>query len=325
MLDTITYSIFWFFILSVALYTLLRSADYFVETAEKFGLKFKIPSFIIGATVVAFGTSLPELAVGVVSVLQNESDIVTGTVVGSNISNILFIIGIAIALSSGLKINFNKQKIEFLILISTTLICSYFLYDKVMSTIEAIICLLLLVGYLIYVIKFSKSSEDEEQYEDEKFNVIKLALFIASIGGIWLGAKFVTDAIVNISSRLNLGSDVISQTVVALGTSLPELAVTVAATRKKKFGIVLGNVIGSNIFNLLAVLSIPAIVGNLSHHFYIVKDNSFNNFSIPIMIFSTILLILLSLLKETPRIAGFAFILLYLFFMIGSFFKISLF
>lgn len=324
MLDTITYSIFWFFILAVALYTLLRSADYFVETAEKFGLKFKIPAFIVGATVVAFGTSLPELAVGVISVLQDESDIVTGTVVGSNISNILFIIGIGIALSSGLKIDFNKQKIEFLILIATTLICSYFLYDKQMTTIEAIICLLMLLAYLIYVIKFSKSEDEEEQHEDEKFDAIKIALFIASIGGIWLGAKFVTDAIVNISSRLNLGSDVISQTVVALGTSLPELAVTISATRKKKFGIVLGNVIGSNIFNLLAVLSIPAIVGNLTHHFYVVKDNSFNTFSIPIMIGATALLVILSLLKQTPRVAGFIFILLYLFFMVGSFLKIEL-
>lgn len=322
--NSIIYTVFWLAVLAVSLFALLKSADYFVETAEKLGLKFNIPSFIVGATVVAFGTSLPELAVGIISVLQNEPDIVTGTVVGSNISNILFIIGVGIAISSGFKINFTQQKVEFLILIATTFICSYFLYDKVFTTTEAIIGLLMLIGYLVYVIKFSKSADDDNNTENTNFTALRYILFLLSIGGIWLGAKFTTDAIVNVSNKLHLGSDVISQTVVALGTSLPELAVTVAAARKMRFGIVLGNVIGSNIFNLLAVLSIPAIIGNLSKHFYLVYDNSFNQFSIPIMLVATILLVLLALLKSTPRFVGYLFILLYVFFMVGSFLKINL-
>lgn len=112
---------------------------------------------------------------------------------------------------------------------------------------------------------------------------------------------------------------------VALGTSLPELAVAVTAARKKQFGIALGNVMGSNIFNLLAVLAIPTIVGGLSHRPYFVDDDGFNQFAIPLMLIATFLLVLVSFFKVTPRSFGALFLLLYVFFLVGSFLKINLF
>lgn len=315
----------WFIILAIALTVLLKSADYFVYVAEKLGTRFKIPAFIIGATVVAFGTSLPELAVGVISVMRDEPDIVTGTVVGSNISNIFFITGIAILISSGFFIRFVAHRIEFLLLIFATILVSYFLWDKELNMIEATICLILLIIYLVYVVRYSSREDAKIAVDDIPLTWKKYALFVLSIFGVWAGAKYTTDAITSISDMLSLGSDVISQTVVALGTSLPELAVTAAAARKKHFNIILGNVMGSNIFNLLAVLAIPAFVGMLNFKPYLVGDPGFNQFSIPIMLIATALLLIASFFKRTPRSLGVLFILMYIFFMVGSFLKVNLF
>lgn len=315
---------FWFAVLAIALTVLLKSADYFIYVAEKLGNQFNVPSFIVGATVVAFGTSLPELAVGVISVLGGEPDIVTGTVVGSNISNILFITGIAILISSGFFIRFKAHRVEFLLLVLATLLATYFLWDKELNMVEAMICLLLLVIYLVYVVGFSSQDDKPDAIDDVPLNWKNYTLFVLSVGGVWAGAKYTTDAITSISDMLNLGSDVISQTVVALGTSLPELAVTAAAARKKHFNIILGNVMGSNIFNLLAVLGIPAFIGILSMKPYYVGDPSFNQFSLPIMLVATLLLVISSFFKQTPRSFGVLFILLYIFFMVGSFLGVNL-
>jgi cation:H+ antiporter len=316
--------LFWFLVLAVALVILLKSAEYFVFIAELLGKKFKVPPFIIGATVVAFGTSLPELAVGISSILQDQPEIITGTVVGSNISNIFFITGIAIIISSGFFIHFKEHRIEFLLLIFSTLLGSYFLMDKAINIFEAIICLVLLAIYLVYVVGFTKNKPEENTPSEVFLNWEKYTLFGLSVFGVWLGAKYTIDAITSISSIMKLGNDVISQTVVALGTSLPELAVTAAAVRSKQFGIVLGNVIGSNIFNLLAVLAIPALVGAFSNHPFLIQDESLNVFGIPMMLLATGLLLLTSLFKKMPRSIGVLFLLLYLFFMVGSFMKINL-
>jgi cation:H+ antiporter len=314
----------WFVVLAVSLTVLLKSAEYFVFIAEQLGKKFNVPSFIIGATLVAFGTSLPELAVGITSVLQDQSEIITGTVVGSNISNIFFITGIAIMISSGFFIRFNDHRIEFLILILSTVMSSYFLLDQTIDLFEAIICLILLIIYLVYVVRYSNRGKEEIHEGAVALNWKKYTLFGLSVFGVWLGAKFTIDAITTISSVLNLGNDVISQTVVALGTSLPELAVTAAAVRTKQFGIVLGNVIGSNIFNLLAVLAIPALVGIASNHPFIFKDDSLNTFGIPLMLLATGFLVAISFFKKLPKSFGVLFILLYIFFMVGSFLKVNL-
>ena len=314
----------WFIVLAIALTVLLKSADYFVKIAELIGKKLNVPSFIVGATVVAFGTSLPELAVGIISVLNDQADIVTGTIIGSNIGNIFFITGIAIVISSGFYIRFVEHRVEFLLLIMATALSSYFLWYKHLNFIEALLCIILLVIYLVYVIRYSGKHEPKEDAIVVNISPKQYILFTLSFVGVWLGANYTTEAITNVSSIWGLSNDVIAQTVVALGTSLPELAVTVAAARNKQFGIILGNVLGSNIFNLLAVLGIPAMVGYIAHKPYIVVDPGFNKFGIPLMIGATILLIIASLFKQTPKAFGILFILLYIFFMIGSFLKIDL-
>lgn len=315
--------LFWFFVLGISLTVLIKSADYFVSYAENLGYKFKIPAFIIGATIVAFGTSLPELAVGIISVLKDQSEIVVGTVVGSNISNVFFITGIAILISTGFSIKFRSHRIEYLLLIFATLLFSYFLWDKEMNIVEGLIGLLMLIIFIVYVVLYS-DAQTEESNNAVTINWRKTLFFIVSIAGIWLGADFTIKAIVAISSQLNLGNDIVAQTVVALGTSLPELAVTGAAARKGHYHLIMGNVIGSNIFNLLIVVSIPVIIGSLTNHPFVFSDDSFNQFSVPIMILSTMLLVIAGFFKKTPKTFGVLFLLLYIFFMVGSFMKIRL-
>lgn len=312
----------WFGILAFSLFVLLKSADYFTDIAELFGVKLKIPSFIIGATVVAFGTSLPELAVGIAAIFNNDGGIITGTVVGSNISNIFLIAGIAILLSAGFTINFKKHVVEFLFLIVSTAAISLILWDLKVTLFEGIILVVMLFSYLAYILLSSKN--EAEETNSEKIGFKTYAIFTLSLLGIALGAKFTTTSIEKISEILGLGSSLIAQTVLALGTSLPELAVTIASTHKKQYGIVLGNIMGSNIFNAFAVIGIPAIVGASTNHPYIINSTSFNEFAIPLMIVATLLIVILSFLKTTPRFFGLLFLLLYLFFLIGSFANVNL-
>jgi cation:H+ antiporter len=251
--------LFWFAIMAFSLFILLKSADYFTGIAEILGKTLKIPAFIIGATVVAFGTSLPELAVSIAAIFNTGGDIVAGTVIGSNISNIFLVAGIAIFMS-GFVVDFKKHTIEFILLIISTFAIAFIMWDKSVSLLEGVFLLVLLFVYLIYIIL---SPREDDETEHSKLKWTTYVLFILSIGGIWLGAKYTTRAIEEISAILGVGNNLIAQTVLALGTSLPELAVTIASAKKKQYEIILGNVIGSNIFNALSVIGIPAVVASL--------------------------------------------------------------
>lgn len=314
----------WFAILAVSLFILLKAADYFVDTAELFGVKMKIPTFIIGATVVAFGTSLPELAVGISSILQGNAEIITGTVIGSNVSNIFLITGVALLMSSAFVVNFKKQAKEFLILLTTAILLSVFLWDYHFSLVEAIICVVMLVVYIVYILLYPHEEEEGEDEKEEEITWKTYMFFVVSGAGIFLGAEGTTKAIQEIALSLNIAKDVISLTLVALGTSLPELVVTIAAARKKQYSMILGNVIGSNIFNTLCVMGIPTLVGVFTANEFVVSDPIYRQFSIPMMIFATLLLLFLGVMKKTPRYFGVIYIACYLVFVLGSFFGLNL-
>ena len=315
--------IIWFLILIVSLIVLLKSADFFIDNAVVIGNKLNIPSFVLGATIIAFGTSLPELAVGISAIFKGEPSIISGTVIGSNISNIFFITGVAIALSSGFKVDFKKIAGPILILLSVTFLTSFFLWDNEYTLTEGIISVVLLLAYIAYIVIFP-SPEDKEEQEDN-FSYKTILILIASGFGIWLGAEYIVVSITHIAKAIGVNEDVISLTLLALGTSLPELAVTISAAKKKKFALVLGNVVGSNIFNSLCVLGIPTVVGYFSNHFYVIEDAVFTTFSIPLMLLATVLLFTLSLLKTTPKFFGYFFLGLYIFFIAGTFLKFSFF
>ena len=316
--------IVWFLALVVSLIVLLKSADLFIDNALVIGNKLSIPHFVLGATVIAFGTSLPELAVGLSAIFKNEPAIISGTVIGSNISNIFLITGLAVAVSSGFKVDFKKNAGPLIIFLFVTFLTSFFLWDNQFTLTEGVISVVLLVAYIAYIVIFPALVEEEEKEEGNTFSYKTILFLILSGLGIGVGAEFVVVVVKEIAATIGIAEDVIALTVVALGTSLPELAVTISAAKKKKYGIVLGNVIGSNIFNLLCVIGIPTVIGYLSGKYYITSDAVFTGFGIPLMLLATVLVFVLSLLKSTPKIFGYLFVALYFYFIVGSFLKLSL-
>jgi len=282
-----------------------------------------IPSFVLGATVIAFGTSLPELAVGVSAIFKDTHAIISGTVIGSNISNIFLITGVALLISPDFTINFRKNAAPLTILLLTTFMASFFLWDNHYSMTEGVVSVSILVAYIAYIVMYPQEEEEEEEH-NENISIKTFLIFAASGLGVYFGAEYVIVAVQKIALLVGIKEDIISLTVVALGTSLPELAVTISAAKKKKFGIVLGNVIGSNVFNLLCVLGIPVVIGNFFGHIYQINDAVFTGFSIPLMILATILLFLLSLLKKTPAFFGIIFAIFYLIFILGTFYSFNM-
>ena len=306
-------------VFGVSLAALLRSADYFVETAEIVGVNFKVPAFIIGATLVAFGTSLPELATAVSSLLNDTSTVIAGTVTGSNTANILFITGVGLLLIEKLEIDIRKNAVEFGILFGVSVLLLVFLSDRTVTLTEGIVCVVLLVAYIVYILKFSRSrlDIDEDEAASTPIDAKRWTLFVLSGAGIYLGAELTVEAIQEISVLLKLEESSISATAVAIGTSLPELAVTIAAARKGLSKILLGNVIGSNIFNSLCVIGIPAILAGILPKDFLV-DDSVLQFTGVMMMLATVLFLLLAFWKKTPRYFGVFFLLLYMFFIAGE-------
>lgn len=317
--------ILWFLVLFFFLFILLKSADYFIENAVNLGNILKVPSFVMGATVIAFGTSLPELAVSVSAILEDKASIISGTVIGSNISNIFLILGVALVIGKGFTINFKEYFSTIAIVIFTTMLTSYFLWDNNYSISEGYISAALLVAYVIYIVFFKKSHEEEEEHHQNVFSYKIPILILASGVGIYIGAEMVIRAVQEVAILLKIPEDLISLTLVALGTSLPELAVTIVAVKKQKYSIVLGNILGSNIFNSLCVLGIPTIIGYYTNHPYIISESVFTNFSIPLMILASVLVLFLLIFNKASKLFGVLFLLLYVLFIVGTFIRLDLF
>lgn len=313
---------YWVLIFSASLFVLLKAADYFIEAAESVGIKLKVPSFIIGATVVAFGTSLPELASSIAAIFhsgENSNAIIIGNVVGSNISNIFLIGGISILVSRAFIVEFKKQKREFLILFLSAAMTVVFLWDMHIHLWEAIVFTASLIAYVVYILTYPHAEDDEDESGNSLLGAKKIVLFLVIlISGsmITLGAKYTVESIIAISDILKLPPEAISLTAVSLGTSLPELAVSLSAARKGLSNIILGNIIGSNIFNSFCVLGIPGIISHFTTD-DIEASLGVKLFSLPMMVIATVMMILLGFKKTTPVYAGLIFILLYLFFIAG--------
>ena len=289
----------------VSLAALLKGSDWFIDSAEEIGLSFGISPFIIGLTIVAFGTSLPELATSVSSVLQGNSEIVIGNVVGSNITNIALVLGLVAISIRQINMEYNVWHIDMPFLWGSAFLLYFTLQDGVFSLFEAF---LFLAGLAIFLIYSFKNERDEEDEEKEKLSA-KTYGFLA-LGGImvWLGADFTIKAISNLSMQAGISPEMIALTVVAFGTSLPEIIVSLGAAKKGKTSIAVGNVLGSNIFNTYCVMSISRFFGDLT-----IPDGILTN-SLPIMLAMTVLFGVTSNNKKITLWEGMMLILFYIFF-----------
>jgi cation:H+ antiporter len=292
------------FILSLAI--LIKAADKFTEASEKIGIFFGLSPFIIGIIIVSIGTSLPELISSIFSVLKNSSEIVTGNVIGSNIANIALALGVAATMKKKMKINYKFSKLDLPLFLSSAILFAIFIRDGKFMMIEAILFLIL---YFAYIFQLSKTKNSKKFKSKNKLGWKQPMILLISSFLIYLGAKYTINSTIAISEILNIGKEIIAVGAIALGTSLPELTVSVNAARKGKADIAIGNILGSNIFNILMVMSIPSLFGNL------VIPSSLWNFSIPVMLFSSAFFIFIIKNKEITRKEGIILILIYLLFM----------
>ena len=288
----------------VSLVVLLWASDKFIESAEKIGLSFGISPFIIGVTIVAFGTSLPELATSIVSVFSGTSEIVTGNVIGSNITNILLVFGVTAIIDKEMRLDFDIVNTDMPILITSALMLYFIVYDGQVTLFEGILFLLGLVVFLYN----SFSSEREELEDRPSVNFRQYILLLIGALLVYFSAKYTIYAIEKISAIAEIPADIIALTGVALGTSLPELIVSIAAAKKGKHAIAVGNVLGSNLFNTFAVMGIPRLFGDLK------ITEITTSFTSLFMLAVTILFFFVTLSKRISRMEGFLLILLYLFF-----------
>ena len=260
-------------LLIVGFVILIKGADVFVEGASGVAGNFKISKMLIGLTIVSFGTSAPEFAISIKSLLSGSGDIVLGNVIGSNILNILLILGCSsIVHSLTVKSNTVKKElpITMLITILFAVLLSDALFDKGMinqfSRSDGIVLILFFTVFLYYLIKMARNKTETE--DDKEIIPMKKAIIytIVGIAGIVLGSNFVVDSASYIAKALGVSERMISLTIIALGTSLPELVTSVTATMKGEYDIAIGNVVGSNIFNIGIVVGIPvAIFGGIGH------------------------------------------------------------
>ena len=251
---------------------LIKGADLFVDGAASTAENFKVPKMLIGLTIIAFGTSAPEFAVSISSLAKGSTDMVFGNVIGSNILNTFLILGVAAVIHPiFIKNNTIRKELPISILISTLLVVLFLDISLAGSAInqitrsDAIVILLFFSIFVYYLVGLAKSDKNKEQ-EKPKFGLVKSLIFvIVGVAGIIIGSDMVVNNASKIATILGLSERVISLTIIAFGTSLPELITTIVSSKKGEQDLLLGNIIGSNIFNICVVLGIPvALFGTVT-------------------------------------------------------------
>ena len=258
-------------LLFIGFILLIKGADIFVDGASSTAQNFKVSKMLIGLTIVAFGTSAPELAVSLKALSLGSTDMVLGNVIGSNITNGLLILGVA-SIIRGITVKQNtvKKELPLHLLISALLVVLFLdkelngIGPNMISRSDAMAILLVFSIFLYYIISISRNKIDEDS-EAGKYGLVKSLLFVAlGLIGIIFGSDLVVNSATKIATSLGVSERVISLTIIAFGTSLPELVTSIISSLKKEQDILVGNIIGSNIFNICIVLSLPvAIYGSI--------------------------------------------------------------
>lgn len=258
---------------------LIRGADYLVKGAASLARKLGVRAFIVGLTVVAFGTSAPELVVNLLSATSGSTGLALGNIFGSNLANILLILGVAAILSPVIMHQGTVWK-ELPLLLLASGLCVILgsdiyldgAFSNVLSRIDGIVLLSFFVIFLYYTHGMGKAKAEETQ-QIEVYDKSKTAIYIiVGLVGLALGGKFIVDAAVFIAESFGVSEHVIGATIVAVGTSLPELATTIMAAAKKHTDIAVGNVVGSNLFNILFVLGTTSVIAPLAYDHAAMQD-----------------------------------------------------
>ena len=247
-------------LLILGLVFLIFGGELLVRSAVSFAEKFGVSSFLIGVTVVSFGTSIPELMVSIQAAMDQAADIAIGNVLGSNIANIALVLGVSVVIRP-LSVTTNTYKLSWWVMLISSLLFILFLLDNVITKMEG---LLLIAGLFFFIIFSIKRNIPNEESIISKINIqTGILFFVLGAIGLYFGSELFVESAISIASFFNVPKFVIGITVVALGTSLPELVTSIVALMKGQNNISLGNLIGSNIFNVFAVLGITSLIQEL--------------------------------------------------------------
>ena len=244
----------------LGVWCVLKGADYLTEGAAAVARRMHIPEMIIGLTIVAAGTSAPELFVSVVSALKGTSDLAVGNVVGSNIMNTMLIVGVA-AMVAPMTISKTTVKKDLPFTVGASMLLLFLAFDHFLGHVGGFLLLAVFAFFMAYSIYRASGSEEQEDAPKEQLSAFKNTCYV--LGGLLLlivGSNVFVDHASNLALQMGVSEGVVGLTVVAGGTSLPELATTVVAARKGQSALAIGNVIGSNVFNILLILGLTATI-----------------------------------------------------------------
>ncbi|MDY7024084.1 MAG: calcium/sodium antiporter [Cyanobacteriota bacterium] len=308
----------WVLVFVVSLAVLIKFSDIFTETAGKIGVFLGLSPFLVGVTIVAIGTSLPELVSSIFAITQGATEIIPSNVIGSNIANIFLIIGVATVISSPLKISYNLLDVDLPLFVGSAFLLYFTLSNGRFSRVEAILCIL---GYLIHLAYTIRCGQIETPTVSSqighrsKYLLKQSLILIFCTMFMFLGANYTIKSITEIADILEIGKELVAISAVAIGTSLPELAVTISASRRGDAEVAIGNVLGSNIFNSLIVMGVPGLIDNLIVPDTIIKDG------LPMLLAATLLFFFVTQDKKVTKWEGWLFFVLYAWF-IGNLFNL---
>lgn len=294
MLTNLILLIFGFFVL-------IKGADFFIEGASGIAMNLGISKMLVGFTIIAFGTSAPELGVSIKAITSNNGEILFGNVIGSNIINILLILGIT-PLIKEIRINNSTLKKELPLIVIITILFGLLLLDRSFTRLDSLFVLGIFMVFLYQIISKDASSSSED------LSIIKSTIFtIVGLIGVILGSHTVVNSAEVISELLGVSERIISLTVIALGTSLPELVTSISAVKKEEYELVIGNILGSNIFNIGIVVALPILI------FGKVSNIGINYIDIITMISAVIILFISSINdKKVTKKEGLLFLIIFI-------------
>lgn len=256
-----------YFYIIIGIILLILSGNYLVKSSSNLAKYFKIPPIIIGVTIVSFGTSAPELFVSASASLNGLSDVAIGNVVGSNIANLGLVLGLS-ALIIAIPIKKSLIKLDYSVLMFSAILFGVLALDYKITRLDGAILILAMLIYIFIIIRLLKKNKIETAEEESQQKIyhplVSLLIIIASCGGLVFGSDFLVDGAVSLATKMGVSERIISLTVVAIGTSLPELTTSVIAAIKRNFDISIGNVVGSNIFNTLFIIGTSACINPLT-------------------------------------------------------------
>jgi cation:H+ antiporter len=272
-----------YLLFAVGFVLLIKGADWVIDGASALARRFRIPEIVIGLTIVAFGTSAPELAVNIIASIRDNNGLAIGNIIGSNIANILLILGVAGTMTN-LSVKSNTVWREIPLSLVAALIVGYMVNDQllgdsatnIISRVDGVVLIAMFILFLFYTFRLGKNNPNEELSEPEDARPMWKSSGVLLVGlvGLVIGGQWIVNGAISLAVLFGYSESFVGFTIVAIGTSLPELAIAVVAVRKGNTDLAIGNVIGSNIFNIFWVLGLSATISPMTY------DAADNNFSI---------------------------------------------